>query len=196
MAGVAGADTAGKRNFGIGRGKVFPAAKAHSLINPLRRLVQSAPRTVAAMQLCPDAVVLEVGSGPGYFSPCLADAVPSGALVAVDLQAEMLSWARQRLEGRPDRLVRADAMHLPFRSGRFDAVFVATMLGEVPDVPTCLAEIRRVLAPLGIVSFCETRRDSDFIPLEALTHLVEPHSLRFVDRHGHRWQYVARYRSA
>jgi ubiquinone/menaquinone biosynthesis C-methylase UbiE len=180
----------------MARGKVFPASKAHSLVNPLRRLVQSAPRTVAAMRLPPEAVVLEVGSGPGYFSPFLADAVPSGALVAVDLQAEMLHWARQRLEGRPDRLVQADAMHLPFRSGHFDAVFVATMLGEVPDMATCLAEIRRVLAPSGIVSFCETRRDSDFISPEVLTRLVEPHSLRFVDRHGHRWQYVARFRSA
>lgn len=196
MAGVAGADIAGKPNFGMGRGKVFPAAKALSLIRPLRRLVQSAPRTVAAMQLCPDAVVLEVGSGPGYFSPFLADALPRGALVAVDLQIEMLSLARQRLEGRPCRLVQADAMHLPFRSGRFDAVFVATMLGEVPDIDTCLAEIRRVLAPSGTVSFCETRRDSDFIPSEVLTRLVEPHSLRLVDHHGHRWQYVARYRSA
>ena len=148
------------------------------------------------MRLRPDAVVLELGSGPGYFSSSLADALPDGGLVAVDLQAEMLRWARMRLEGRAARLVQADAVHLPFRSGRFDAVFVATMLGEIPEVGPCITEIRRVLAPSGAVSFCETRRDSDFIPLRTLTRLVEPHGLQFVDRRGHRWQYLARYRAA
>lgn len=190
------ADTPEKRMFGMGRGKVFPAAKARSLVSPLRKLVQSTSRTVASVGLRADAVILELGSGPGYFSPALADAVPAGALVAVDLQAEMLRWARQRLEGRFAQLVQADATYLPFGPGSFDAVFVATMLGEVPDVATCLAEIHRVLAPSGMVSFCETRRDSDFISIESLTGLVESHSFRFVGRRGHRWQYVARFRLA
>lgn len=178
----------------MGRGKVFPAAKARSLVSPLRQLVQSTRRTVASVGLRADAVILELGSGPGYFSPALADAAPAGALVAVDLQAEMLGWMRQRLVGLPAQLVQADATNLPFGSGSFDAVFVATMLGEVPDIAACLAEIHRVLTPSGMVSFCETRRDSDFISIEALISLVESHSFRFVDRRGHRWQYVARFR--
>jgi ubiquinone/menaquinone biosynthesis C-methylase UbiE len=195
MAPVAGDRAQQNRDFGMGRGKVFPATKARSLLNPLRRLVQSARRTVAAVGLRPDAIVLEIGSGPGYFSPSLADAVPGGALVALDLQVEMLRLARDRLRGHHVRRVQADAVRLPFRTGCFDAVFVATMLGEVPDLDACLDEIRRVLAPAGVVSFCETRRDSDFTPSEALTRIVEPHALRFVDRKGHRWQYVARYRA-
>ena len=35
--------------FGVGRGKVFPASKARSLLNPARRLVQSPGRVVKAL---------------------------------------------------------------------------------------------------------------------------------------------------
>ena len=68
--------------YGLGRGKVFPAEKASSLLNPLRRLVQSPDRTVARMKLQEDARVLEVGCGPGFFSPSIARAVPHGLELA------------------------------------------------------------------------------------------------------------------
>ena len=129
--------------YGLGRGKVFPAEKATSLLNPLRRLVQSPERTVGRMQLREDAHVLEVGCGPGFFSPSIERAVPNGRLVQLDLQTEMLSVARDRMTSAC--LVSADAAKLPFASGSFDAVFVSAMLGEVPDREGCLAEIRRAL---------------------------------------------------
>src|SRR5207302_9821843 len=83
--------------FGMERGQVFPASEARSLLNPLRRLVQSPRRTVAALQLPPAATVLELGPGPGFFTPELADAVPRGSVVLVDLQLGMVAAARQRL---------------------------------------------------------------------------------------------------
>ena len=180
------------RDFGLGRGKVFPAEQARSLLNPLRRLVQSPRRTVAAMGLSPDARVLEVGSGPGFFSPLLADAVPDGRLVLVDLQAEMLVTARARLARFATvSYAQGDACALPIGSGRFDAVLLATMLGEVSDQDRCVEEVRRVLRPGGIVSIAETRRDSDFIAFAFLRALLERHQFVLVGRRGMAWQYVA-----
>ncbi|HMK12762.1 MAG TPA: methyltransferase domain-containing protein, partial [Acidimicrobiales bacterium] len=147
--------------FGLGRGKVFPAAKASSLLNPLRRLVQSPSRTVARMRLPSDARVLEVGCGPGYFSPSIEASVPNGRLVVLDLQAEMLRLVAGR--AATACRVQADASKLPFSSASFHAVFVSAMLGEVPDRGSALAEIRRVLRDAGHATFAETRRDSDFI---------------------------------
>jgi arsenite methyltransferase len=183
-----------RRDFGLGRGKVFPASRAQSLISPLRRLVQSPEKTVAAMRLAPDAWVLEVGSGPGFFSQSVAEAAPHGRLVLLDLQAQMLGLARSRI-GHRAYFVRADAMRLPFPTATFDAVLIATVLGEVSDPDSSLDEVRRVMRPGGIASFSETRRDSDFVGLEELTSLVERHSLRFVDKRGPSWQYLARYRA-
>jgi ubiquinone/menaquinone biosynthesis C-methylase UbiE len=180
----------------MGRGKVFPAARARSLVNPLRRLVQSPTRTVAAMALPADGLVLELGSGPGFFSSSIAEAVPAGHVVLVDLQTEMLDHARRRLMHRPGiSLVGADAMQLPFNAGQFDVAIVATMLGEVPDRDTCLAEVRRVLRDRGVLAVAETRRDSDFISLAQLRALVEAHGFQFAGRRGVAWQYVARFRS-
>src|SRR3954462_14000442 len=48
------------REYGMGSGKVFPAARAKSLLNPARRLVQSPSRTVAAIGLRHGARVLEL----------------------------------------------------------------------------------------------------------------------------------------
>jgi ubiquinone/menaquinone biosynthesis C-methylase UbiE len=179
----------------MGRGKVFPAADATSLLNPLRRLVQSPARLVAAMQLSADDRVLEIGCGPGYFSPTLAAAVPDGQLVAFDLQRGMLLLAGERLERSTSASsVQGDAMCLPFRAESFHAVLIATVLGEVPDVDECLRDVRRVLRAGGCLSVSETRRDSDFIPLPQLRARVEPHGFELVARTGMRWQYVARFR--
>lgn len=85
-----------KPDVGLGRGKVFPATHARSLLNPLRHLVQSPRRTISAMGLAADARVLEIGAGPGFFSPSIADFVPRGAVIVLDLQAEMLHLAHGR----------------------------------------------------------------------------------------------------
>jgi ubiquinone/menaquinone biosynthesis C-methylase UbiE len=178
----------------MGRGKVFPASDAKSLLNPLRRLVQSPSRTVAAMQTSPSDHVLEVGSGPGFFTPHLAAAVPGGRVVAFDLQREMVSLARERCEALTNvTFVQGDAAVLPFADGAFDGVLVATVLGEVPDRAELLRELRRVLRSGGVLSICETRRDSDFVRFDDLVAQVEQLPFELLGRAGARWQYVARF---
>jgi ubiquinone/menaquinone biosynthesis C-methylase UbiE len=181
----------GERQFGMGGGKVFPAERATSLLNPARRLVQSARRTIAAIGLRPDARVLELGCGPGYFSPSIAEAT-RGLYVLFDLQSEMLQIARTRVSASgPVGFVQGDGALLPFAPASFDAVFVATVLGEIPDQGRCIDDVRRVLRPEGVFAVAETRRDSDFIPLPALTTTVEGRDFRRIAKHGWRWQFVA-----
>src|SRR4051794_290363 len=150
--------------YGLERGKVFPAANAKSLLNPMRRLVQSPRRTVASIGLASDSRVLELGCGPGFFSPYLARVVSEGQLVLADLQAEMLVLARQRVtSGARPAFVQADGSVLPLASGSLDAVFIATVLGEIPDQAACIADVHRILRPNATLAIAETRRDSDFI---------------------------------
>jgi ubiquinone/menaquinone biosynthesis C-methylase UbiE len=181
------------REFGLDRGKVFPAANARSLLNPLRRLVQSARRTVAAAAFEPDARVLELGCGPGFFSPWVARAT-SGTAVLLDLQMEMLQLARDRVRDQDSAvLVQADGTRLPLASSSFDGVLIATVLGEIPDHDGCFREVHRILRDGGVLAVAETRRDSDFIKLEDLKALVEPRGFQFVAKRGIPWQYVARF---
>ncbi len=93
--------------------------------------------------------VLDLGCGTGYTS-CLMAREQDAEVVAADLQPGMLRWARKRArkEHVTDRVcpVAADAHHLPFREGSFDAALVESVL-VFCDVPVALAELYRVLKP-------------------------------------------------
>jgi ubiquinone/menaquinone biosynthesis C-methylase UbiE len=182
-----------EREYGVGRGKVFPAAKAATLLNPLRRIVQSPRTTVSRIGLEASMRVLELGCGPGYFTVELAPAVPNGLAVACDLQTAMLALASERAPAAAP--VNGDAMTLPFRDGAFDAALVVAMLGEVPDPQRCVAELRRVLRRGGTLSVAETRRDSDFLRVDDLRGRFEPAGFRYVGKRGIPWEYQATFRA-
>lgn len=186
--------TAADRQFGMTRGKVYPAAKARQLLNPARRLLQPPGRVVRRMGLESTMHVLEVGPGPGYFSIDLAAAVPSGVVVLCDLQTEMLRIARDRTASLTNVVaVQADALALPYQAATFDAVLLVAVLGEVPDEIAFLHELRRVTKPAATVTVAETRRDGDFISTRRLRALFEAAGFHLHDRHGIGWEYVARF---
>jgi ubiquinone/menaquinone biosynthesis C-methylase UbiE len=150
--------------FGLGKGKVFPHQKAGSLLHPARRLIQSPQAVVSWIGLHGGETVLELGCGPGYFSIALRDAIPRGRLVLFDLQPEMLHMARKRVgPSSTVTTVAGNAMALPFPAEAFDAVFIAAVLGEVPDSQACLEEVRRTLRPGGRLVVNEVRGDPDYI---------------------------------
>ena len=67
-------------------GTPMPHTHAAHLLNPLRALALSPRTLVRRLELKPDFAVLELGPGPGYFSPEVARAVPQGKLMLVDVQ--------------------------------------------------------------------------------------------------------------
>ena len=169
-------------------GTPMPHTHAAHLLNPLRSLVLSPSALVRRLALKPDFTVLELGPGPGYFSPAVARAVPRGRLVLADVQAEMLDMARKRLDehgaGNVD-FHQADARALPLAEASVDVAFLVAILGEVPDRAACLAELHRVIRPGGLLSVTEMRVfDPDAIPLAELRKSVEAAGFRCGVRHG------------
>jgi ubiquinone/menaquinone biosynthesis C-methylase UbiE len=149
------------------------------------------------MALASTDTVLEIGCGPGYFSRAIAAAVPNGSLVLFDLQLAMLEIARQRLPGLANvHFTQGDALSLPFPEASFDAALLVLVLGEVPDQDRCVAEVARVLVHGGGVTFAESRRDSDFIPIANLQALAEKNGLELSERRGLGWEYTARFRKS
>jgi len=175
---------------------VFPAANASALLNPARRLIQRPDQTVAEFGIRSGDRVLELGPGPGYCTSHAARVVaPEGRVVAADLQPAMLGELRSRLspETLPNvRLLAADATRSPFRDGAFDAAFLVAVLGEVPDPARAIAELRRVLRPGGVVSFCETFNDPDYVREGTLRELCWSAGLRVVERRRKLLGYVMR----
>ena len=178
----------------------MPHTEARHLLNPLRKLFLSPKKLVRRLELKPDSMVLELGPGPGYFSPETARSLPEGKLVLVDIQQEMLDMARERLTrlGLGNVVyLRGDAASLPAEDESFDVVFLVAVLGEVPDQQACLREIRRVLRPDGMVSFTEQKLgDPHFISPDEMLKTAEAAGFRLCARYGPSFNYTVNFRKS
>jgi protein-L-isoaspartate(D-aspartate) O-methyltransferase len=87
-------------------------------------------RMLQALAISPDAEVLEIGTGSGFITRCLAELARS--VVSIDIQAGFVEQAASRLQDvNCVRLEVADA--LQYQPGRqFDAVAVTGSVAEVP----------------------------------------------------------------
>jgi SAM-dependent methyltransferase len=92
------------------------------------------------------ATVLDLGCGAGEFSAELAAAGTTP--VAVDVAAEALRRARERVPGLDARLW-ADGEPLPLEDNSVDVVWAGEVIEHVADVAPWLSEVRRVLRPRG-----------------------------------------------
>ena len=109
--------------------------------------------------LRPDAVVLDVGCGPGTITAGLARR--AGRVVGLDMSAEMVESARSLAtrEGVGSAVFEVgSAYELPFEGATFDVVYAHQVLQHLGDPVAALREFRRVLRPGGLVAV----RDSDY----------------------------------
>jgi phosphatidylethanolamine/phosphatidyl-N-methylethanolamine N-methyltransferase len=95
-------------------------------------------------------MVLDVGCGSGMLFSHLAS--EAKMVVGVDLSHGLLLKANARARGFSGFfVVQADADHLPFVDGLFDAVFALTMLQNMPNPALTLAELSRAVRAGGKV---------------------------------------------
>ncbi len=93
--------------------------------------------------------ILDLAAGTGVSTQEFSR---SGAFcVAADFSMGMLRQGRNR--GLP--MVAADALHLPFADGAFDAVTILFGLRNIVDVDAALGEMSRVVRPGGRLVVCE-----------------------------------------
>lgn len=121
----------------------LPLAHGESMLKPV---VEG--RLLQALALEPGDEVLEIGTGSGYVTACLARL--ARAVVSIDLHQDFIDVARARLDAAGignARLERADA--LQWQPGRqFDAIAVT---GAVAQLPTAFGEWLRPGGRLFVV---------------------------------------------
>ena len=141
--------------------------------------------------------VLEVGPGTGYYTLAVADWLgPEGKLDVFDLQQEMLDHTMRRADERGLANItptQGDARQLPYDDAAFDAAYLVTVLGEIPDQAAALAELRRVLEPGGHVVVGELFGDPHMVTAGALRERAEAAGLRFERQVGGRLGFFARF---
>jgi ubiquinone/menaquinone biosynthesis C-methylase UbiE len=144
--------------------------------------------------------ILEIGSGIGVHALSVAPLLlPDGSLDALDVQQEMVEELKRRAaESGIGNLVarQGDAQRLSYPDGTFDAAYLISVLGEIPDAAAALGELRRVLKPEGRLVIGEVVVDPDFIPLPALQESARDTGFVYERASGPRFAYFAAFRRA
>lgn len=127
--------------------------------------------------------ILDLGAGTGRVAALLRRRHPAARVVACDAAHGMLVAARRRAGWwKPFDRVCAEAEHLPFGEAAFDLVYSNLCLQWCPDLPRVFGELRRVLAPGGLL-LVSTFGPATLIELREAWAAADaaPHVNRFVD---------------
>ena len=137
----------------------LPLAHGETMLKPV---VEG--RLLQALALSPSDEVLEIGTGSGYLTACLANLARD--VMSIDLHADFIAEAATRLDRlglRNVRLETADVFGLTLNR-RFDAIAVGGAVASLPDAfanwlkPGGRLFVVRGLSPVQ-EAICCTRRD-------------------------------------
>lgn len=137
--------------------------------------------------------VLDAGCGPGRLTIPLAQSVrPTGEVVAIDSQPDMLVRAQQKAR-------QANLSNISFRKvelgkdelagAQFDRAVMVTVLGEIPDRQGALKEVFQALKPGGLLSVTEVISDPHFQGRNTVRKLAGSVGFREKDFRGNRFAF-------
>lgn len=144
-------------------GRVCPPWVGYFLLNPLRKLLEN-PNKILGQFVREGMTVLEPGCGMGYFTLPLARMVgPEGRVVAVEIQAKMLSVLerRARRAGLLDRIelrqAGAERLCVEDLGGEVDFAAAFHVVHEIPDQSSFFTEVWETLKPGSKLLIVEPR---------------------------------------
>jgi ubiquinone/menaquinone biosynthesis C-methylase UbiE len=171
----------------------MPEFMAPVIDNPFRRRFQPPEAMPIRHALLPGMRVLEVGPGNGRYTLAAAHYLgPQGKLVAIDIEPRMIKRLNHRigLEGASNVVGQlANVYTLPFEDNTFDAAYMITVIGEIPEPIRAMQEFYRVLRPGGILAFSELFLDPDYPLARTLIRQAETAGFRLKARVGNWWTY-------
>jgi len=137
--------------------------------------------------------VLDAGCGPGRLTIPLAQHVGNdGRVVAMDMQAGMLD--RTKSKAKAADLANIDFLLAGIGEGKlpentFDRVVLVTVLGEISNRTTAMAEIFHALKPGGLLAVVELIFDPHFQTRQTVTNLAQDAGFREKVFFGNRMAY-------
>ena len=133
----------------IGAGQVWASGEAYErYVGRWSRLV--ARELLGWLDVAPGAHWLDVGCGTGALSATIIAEAQPAAVTGVDPSEAFVAHARATVPEA--EFVVADARHMPFPDGAFDAVVSGLVLNFVPEPELAVAEMARVAAPGAVVA--------------------------------------------
>jgi len=172
----------------------MPHQFANVIDNPMRRRIQPPGMMPMRHGIEPGMKVLEVGPGNGTYTVETASWVgDDGSVVAIDIEARAIERVETRTlaEGFDNIQARiADVINLPFEDGSFDAVYMMSVIGELPSPQLALMEFYRVLKPGGLIAFSEILLDPDYPLTRTIIALATEAGFRLKTQEGNFFSYT------
>ncbi|MCA9054202.1 MAG: class I SAM-dependent methyltransferase [Planctomycetaceae bacterium] len=129
------------------------------------------------LKLEPGMIVADIGAGSGVISRLIAKRIgPTGTVVAVDIQQEMLDalTARNKLLGIENIQAHLGTVKSPeLGEETIDLVVMVDVYHEFDHPFEMLQEIARSLKPGGRVAFVEYRKEDPDVPIKEVHKMAE-----------------------
>jgi SAM-dependent methyltransferase len=173
---------------GIGKffmGREIAKVMGHPGIGWLERThreKEEAPsKAIAMLELAPDAVIADIGAGSGYYSFRIAQIIPKGKVIAVDIQQEMLDHlkdesARRNIGNVEPHLGAIDDIKVD--ANTLDAVLMVDAYHEFSHPVEMLQSIRSALKPGGRIYLLEYRAEDPRVPIKPLHKMTEAQAVK------------------
>lgn len=113
----------------------------------------------AAMELVKGKTVLDIASGSGYGSACLAETAKS--VYGVDIDKDAVRYAQKNYKAKNVEFILGDGVNIPLADNSVDMVVSFETIEHIEDYETFMVEVKRVLKDDGLL-LLSTPNDVEF----------------------------------
>lgn len=184
-------DGTGKHYMGREISHVMGHQGASWLERPQRDREQKTSRLVRNLPLQPDDTVADIGAGTGYFSFRVAERVPQGKVVAVDIQQEMLDIIDTRKsQGSPQNVetILGTERDPRLTPASIDLILLVDAYHEFSWPREMGEAMVRALKPGGRLVLVEYRGEDPSIPIKRLHKMTEKQARMEMQAIGLEWE--------
>ncbi len=186
-------DPDGIGKFYLGReiAQVMGHTGAGWLERPSRATEEQPQKLVAALSLKPTDVVAEIGAGTGYISFQIAQLVPQGQVLAVDLQPEMieiLEFLKQERQVPQLQPILGTEQDPQLALESVDLAVMVDAYHEFAYPHEMMRAIAHSLKPHGRVALVEYRAENPFVMIKQLHKMSQRQAKKEMQAVGLNWQ--------
>lgn len=146
--------------------KIFNEAKINKLDNPKRRRDLSPEKVLDHMNIEKDDILLDIGTGIGYFSVPATSYVKEGYVIGTDISEKMLTEAKLRYtnfkkENKVSKLelIKVDKDEIPLNNESISKILMVYVFHELTNHKRYSEEIHRVLSKEGEITIVDFSKD-------------------------------------
>lgn len=161
------------------------------LERPEREQEEEPTKLLESLKLKPGDVVCDLGAGSGYMSFRMSKIVgPTGKVLAVDIQPEMLAIMRRRIREQKItnvELIRGTEMDPKLPEGQVDLILMVDVYHEFSHPWEMTQKMVRALKPGGRLAFVEYRKEDPEVPIKLVHKMTEKQVIREMEPWPLRW---------